>query len=142
MDFEGFNLKRIMVGCIVGLVMSLVIGVILFWITVGTVKAYDMGVFSAGYTEISFIVGVVVASALFGLKQKNILSAGIVGFIIGLLTSLFEGFVLKLFWDSMSVQFIMGYWGNHYIILIFVGVMVSIGFNLFFSRKNSIESES
>jgi uncharacterized membrane protein len=135
-NLEGFDLTRIIIGSVAGLVISLVIGLILFWLTSGTVKAHDAGIFSAGYTEFSFIIGVLVASALFGVKQKDVLSAGIVGFIIGLLTSLLEGFVLKLFWDPMNIQFLMGYWGNPTVILIFVGVIVSIGVNLFFSRKN------
>ena len=133
---EGFYLTKIIIGSVAGVVISLVIGLILFWLTYGTVKSHDAGVFSAGYTEFSFIVGVLITSALFGLKQNDVLSAGILGFIIGLLTSLLEGFVLKLFWDPMSVQFIMSYWGNPTVILIFVGIMVSVGFNLFFSRKN------
>ena len=134
--FENIDLTGIVIGSLAGIVVSLVIGVFLFWLTFGTVQAYDAGVFSAGYTEFSFIVAVLVAAAFFGVKQNNAVSAGIVGFIIGLLTSLLEGPVLKLLWDPMTVQFVMGYWGNPTVLLIFVGVIVSIGFNLFFSRKN------
>ena len=134
---DDFDLKRIILGSVAGVAISLVIGLILFWLTSGTVLSYDAGVFSIGYTEISFIVGVLVASGLFGSKQKNIISAGISGFIIGLLTSLLEGFVLKMFWDSMAIQFIMGGWGNPTIILVFVGIMASIGFNLFFNNKKN-----
>ena len=134
--FKNLDVTRIIVGSVAGVVISLVIGLVLFWLTFGTVTAHDAGVFSAGYTEFSFIIGVIIASAFFGSKQNDILSAGILGFIIGLLTSLLEGPVLKLLWDPMTVQFIMGYWGNPIVILIFAGVMVSVGVNLFFSRKN------
>lgn len=135
MNTDGIDFKSIVTGSLVGVVLSLVVGLVLFWLTFGTAELYDAGAFSAGYTEISFIVGVLLASALFGVKQKDWISAGIVGFIIGLLTSLLEGFVLKLFWPPMDVLFIMGYWGNPTIILIFVGVMAGIGFNRFFSRE-------
>lgn len=135
---EDFDLKGIIIGSLAGVVISLVIGLILFWLTFGTVKSYDAGIYSIGYTEISFVVGVLVASALFGSKQKDVISAGILGFIIGLLTSLLEGFVLKMFWDSMTVQFIMNWWGNPVVILVFVAIMVSIGFNLFFSSKYQV----
>jgi len=134
--FKNLDVTRIIIGSVAGVVISLVMGLVLFWLTFGTVKAHDAGIFSAGYTEFSFIIGVLIASAFFGSKQNDTISAGILGFIIGLLTSLLEGFVLKLFWDSMSVQFIMGYWGNPTVILIFVGVMVSVGVNLLISRKN------
>ena len=138
--FDGIDLKRLIIGSVAGVIISLAIGLVLFWLTIGTVKAYDGGVFSAGYTELSFIVGVLVASALFGLKQNDVISAGILGFIISLITSLLEGFVLKMFWDPMNIQFIIGWWGNHTAILIFVGIMASIGFNLLFSRKNSLNN--
>ena len=133
---DGIDLRSLILGSVAGLIIALVIGLILFWLTFGTVKLHDAGIFSTGYTEISFIVGVLVSAALFGSKQNDVLSAGILGFIIGLLTSLLEGFVLKLFWDPMAVQFIVGWWGNPTVILVFVGVMASIGFNLFFARKN------
>lgn len=130
--FKNWDVTRIIIGSVAGVVISLAIGLVLFWMTFGTVPLYDAGVYSAGYTEFSFIIGVLISSALFGTKQNNTISAGILGFIIGLLTSLLEGPVLKLFWDPMTVQFIMGYWGNPTVILIFVGVMVSVGVNLFF----------
>lgn len=133
---DDFDLKRIILGSVAGVVISLVIGLILFWLTFGTVLSYEAGIFSTGYTEISFVAGVLVASALFGSRQKDIISAGITGFIIGLLTSLLEGFVLKMFWDSMTVQFITGWWGNPTVILVFVGIIASIGFNLLFTSKN------
>jgi len=136
--FEDFDLKRLLIESVVGLAISLAIGVILFWLTLGTVTFYDAGVYSAGYTEFSFIIGVLIAATLFGSMERDILSAGILGLIIGLLTTLLEGFVLSLFWSPMTVQLVMGWWGNHAVILIFVGVMASIGFNLFFSRNNSI----
>lgn len=132
---ENFDFKKIIIGSITGVIISLVIGVILFWLTFATVKSYDAGVFSAGYTEFSFVIGVLIAAIIFGLKQNDIISAGITGFIIALLTTLLEGFVLKLFWDPMRIQYIMGYWGNHAVILIFVGIVVSIGFNQFFQKK-------
>ena len=135
---ENFDLTGIIIGSVAGIVISLVIGVILFWLTFGTVQAYEGGIYSQGYTEFSFIIAVAVAAAFFGVKQKDTISAGIVGFIIGLLTSLLEGFVLKLLWNPMTVQSIMGYWGNPTVLLIFVGVIVSIGFNLFF-QKNKFE---
>ncbi len=78
---ENFDLTKIIIGSVAGTVISLVIGVILFWLTFGTVPAYDAGVFSQGYTEFSFIVGVVVAAAFFGVKQNDVVSAGIVGFM-------------------------------------------------------------
>ena len=133
---EDFDLTHFIIENVAGLALSLAVGVILFWLTLGSVIAYDGGIYTAGFTEISFILGVFVASALFGVRQKDILSAGILGFIIGLLTSLLEGFVLKLFWSPMTVWSIMSYWGNHIIILMFFGLLVSIGFHMFFSRKN------
>lgn len=136
--FEGFDLKRLIIESVAGLAISLAIGVILFWLTLGTVKFYDAGVYATGYTEFSFVIGVLIAAALFGSMERDILSAGILGLIIGLLTTLLEGFVLSLFWSPMTVQLVMGWWGNHAVILIFVGVMASIVFNLFFSRNNSI----
>ena len=31
--------------------------------------------------------------------------------------------------------FINGYWGNHTVILIFVGIIVSVGFHMFFQKR-------
>lgn len=137
-EFDSFDLKKLIIGSVAGLVISLAIGLILFWLTLGTVQLYDAGVFSTGYSEFSFVVGVLIAAALFGSMEKNIISAGILGFIIGLLTSLLEGFVLSLFWSPITVHFIIDWWGNPTVLLIFVGVMASVGFNIFFSTRDSI----
>ena len=135
---EDFDLKGIILGSVAGVVIALVIGLILFWLTLGTVQTFDTGIVSTGYTEISFIVGVLVASVLVGSKQKDMISAGISGFIIGLLTSLLEELVLKMFWDSMTVQFIIDWWGNPTVLLVFFGIIVSIGVNLFFTNKKVV----
>lgn len=137
-NFDGFELKRLIIDSLAGLAVSLVIGIVLFWLTLGTVQFYDAGVYSTGLTEISFVVGVLVASALFGSMKKDIISAGILGLIIGLFTSLFEGLVLSFFFSPMAVQFVMDWWGNPTVILIFVGVLAGIGSNIIFSRKNQI----
>ena len=132
----NFDLKRLMIGSVAGLVISLVIGLVIFWLTLGSVKLYDAGVYSTGCTEFSFVVGVVIAAALFGSMERDIVSAGIVGFIIGLLTCLFEGFVLSLFFAPMTVQIITGWWGSQ-TILIFAGVIVAVIFNMIFSKKSN-----
>lgn len=133
---DNIDLKGIIMASAAGVVISLVIGLILFWLTFGSVLSYDGGIFSTGYTEISFIAGVFVASVIAGLKQKDVISAGISGFIIGLLTSLLEGFLLKMFWDPITVQYIIGWWGNPTVILVFVGIIAGIGANLFVRDKN------
>ena len=133
---DNIDLKGIIIGSVAGLAISLVIGLILFWLTFGSVLSYDGGIFSTGYTEISFIAGVLIASLIIGLKQKDVISAGISGFAIGLLTSLLEGFILKMFWDPITVQYIIGWWGNPFVILVFVGILAGIGANLFVSSKN------
>ena len=132
----NFDLKRLIIGSVAGLVISLVIGLVIFWLTLGSVKLYDAGVYSTGFTEFSFVVGVVIAAALFGSMERDIVSAGIVGFIIGLLTCLIEGFVLSLFFAPMTVQIITGWWGSQ-TILIFAGVIVAVIFNRIFSKKSN-----
>ena len=57
---DNIDLKGIIMASAAGVVISLVIGLILFWLTFGSVLSYDGGIFSTGYTEISFIAGVFV----------------------------------------------------------------------------------
>ena len=86
--------------------------------------------------KIKYILAFLIAAALFGSMERDIVSAGIVGFIIGLLTCLFEGFVLSLFFAPMTVQIITGWWGSQ-TILIFAGVIVAVIFNMIFSKKSN-----
>ena len=135
-NIDSFDLKKLIIGSVTGLAMSLFIGIILFWLTLGTVQQYDAGVYSTGFTEFSFVVGVLIAAALFGSMENDWISAGILGFIIGLLTALLEGLVLGIFFSPMTVQFIIGWWGNHFAILIFTGVIAAVVSNMIFSKKS------
>lgn len=106
------------------LIISLIVGVIVFIITIQSgVGLHRHG---AGLSWISFIIGVIVASCLVGVAKEDRVQAGIFGLIVGLLTSLFEVTTISIIVGPLMGELASYFISNQTLLLMVVGLIFAI----------------
>ena len=117
---SNFDLTELIIESVIALLISTVIGIIVLAITWGTIGGNLIYGYDSGLTWLSFPLGVFIVAGFFGFLKEDKISAGVIGFIIGLLTSLFEGSAISLIWGGRIAQIFSYLWGNQALILIII----------------------
>lgn len=127
---ENLDLIDIAKQIVILLIISLIIGVVVFILIRNIPGFYGLTRHRAGISWISFVIGVLVASCVIGLAKEDRIQAGIFGLIIGLLTSLFEGSAISLAVGQSTGELFRVFIGNQTLLLMVVGLIFAVVANL------------
>ena len=127
---DDFDLIDIAKQIVILLIISLIIGVVVFILIHNIPGFYGLTRHGAGISWISFVIGVLVASCVIGLAKEDRIQAGIFGLIIGLLTSLFEVSAINLAVGQLTGELFSVFIGNQTLLLMAVGLIFAIVANL------------
>ena len=117
-DSSDGGLIDLILPIIIGLIGSLIIGLILFWIMGG---------------EAPFWIAVILSTGFLGLILDDPISSAISGGVVGLLTGLLDSSIVGIFYGGIGSSLYGMAFGNHWIIFLIVGAIVAFIVNKFFS---------
>ena len=94
-----FNLADIIKFSVIGLISSLVLGLLFYYGTQFTVYQYSLNA-STGLTVVAFPFAVIISVIILASYMKNMNDSIVMGLIVGILTALLQ---------SPAIHFLMGY---------------------------------
>ena len=137
---KNFDLKVILKYSIVGIVLSLLLGTIFYYLFSFTIYkqveyAYNMFL---GIFPFSFCIGLIITLLILTPHIKNMYESIIVGFIIGLFTGLLQNTVIVSVYGGQQLMYFLEFVGNQTILLILLGVIFAYIGNAYLKGKINI----
>ncbi|WP_407413191.1 hypothetical protein [Methanobrevibacter sp.] len=134
---KKFDLKVILKYSIVGIVLSLLLGTIFYYLFSFTIYkqveyAYNMFL---GIFPFSFCIGLMITLLILTPHIKNMYDSIIVGFIIGLFTGLLQNTVIVSVYGGQQLMYFLEFVGNQTILLIILGVIFAYIGNAYLKGK-------
>ena len=137
---KKIDLKVILKYTIMGIVLSLLLGTIFYYLfSFTTYKQIEYASYmSLGIFPYSFCIGLIITEIILTPQIKNMYDSIIVGFIIGLFTSLLQNTVILTVYGGQQLMYFLEFVGNQTILLILLGVIFAYIGNAYLKGKINI----
>ena len=134
---KNIDWKEILKYSIVGIVLSLILGTIFYYLFSFTVyKQIEYTYYmSLGIFPFSFCIGLIISVLILTPRIKNMNDSIIVGFLIGLFTGLLQNSVILMVYGGQQLMYFLEFVGNQTIILIILGVIFAYIGNVYLKGK-------
>lgn len=137
-DFKENNFSTILKYSIVGIILSLLLGVIFYFIFSYT---YEESMKYASYLFLglqpySFYLGSIIALLILTPHIRNLLDSVIVGIIVGLFTGLLQQTAVLMVFGGQELMFFIEFIGNQTVELIVFGIIAAYIGNTILKDKN------
>ena len=121
---KGFNVVDIVKFTIIGLICSLLLGFLLYYVTQFTVYQYSLMV-STGLTVMAFPAAVIISVIILSAYMKTRNDAMVMGLLVGVLTGLLQSWVITLFMGKMKGAWFNDYIGSQVFLLVILGIIAA-----------------
>ena len=121
---KSFNVVDIVKFTIIGLICSLLLGFLLYYVTQFTVYQYSLMV-STGLTVVAFPAAVIISVIILSAYMKTRNDAMVMGLLVGVLTGLLQSWVITLFMSKMKGAWFNDYIGSQVFLLVILGIIAA-----------------
>lgn len=131
-NFNNMDLSVVLKYSIVGVVISLVLGIILFGLSLNTVNVPKN---ELGFMPYAFILALILSVALIAPQIKDKITAIVSGLIIGLLTGVLQTTVIGICYGTRIQWFFSMYVSDQTFYFIILGIIIAYLSNAFLKDK-------
>ena len=136
MNIKGndFNLANIIKFSLIGMIFSLILGLLFYYSTQFTIYQYGLNA-NPGLTVFAFPLAVIISVIILSVFMENMNDAIVMGLIVGVLTGLLQSPIIFIFMGYLKGSWFDIYIGNQIFLLIIFGMAAAYFGNVYLKQR-------